>query len=159
MSEHFGISELLNIAIEDERTGAAFYDALAKKACNPKLREILADLASQERYHQKRFEEMHAALGVRKPVEQYPGEYMNYLQTLTGSRAFPDEQTALRLAGECLDDAAGLDLAARFERDTLMLMHELAGLAPDKDASIVRELIREEQAHLVALAQARASLT
>ena len=158
MAELFEVKELVEIAVEDERTGVAFYARLANRARDAELQRTFADLAEQERYHQKRFERMLADLGGHKPREQYPGEYMAYLRTLTNERAFPDEATAMKMADQCPDDAAAIALASRFERDTLMLMHEMRSLVPQRDKAIVDELTREEQAHLVTLAQARRRL-
>ena len=156
MAELFEVAELVKVAIEDEKTGVAFYSKLAQTS--DRLRDTFADLAEQEKYHQKRFEEMLAGLGRHKPKEQYPGEYLEYLNTLTRDRAFPDQQTAVRMAESCSGDKAAIDLASRFERDTLILMNEMRGLVPQKDRAIVEELAKEEQAHLVTLAQARQQL-
>ena len=156
MAELFEVQELVKVAIEDEKTGVAFYSKLAGKS--QKLQDIFAQLAEEERGHQKRFEAMLAGMGNYKSAEQYPGEYMEYLRTLTENRAFPDEQTAMRRAEECADDAAALDLASRFERDTLILMNEMRSLVPDKDRAVVDELASEEQGHLVTLAGAREKL-
>ena len=74
------------------------------------------------------------------------------------SRAFPDHETARRIAAECKDDAAALALAVRFERDTLVLLNELRGMVPAKDRETVDELAREEQGHLVELTRAQEKL-
>jgi rubrerythrin len=156
MSEQFEITELVQVGVEDERTGVAFYGALAKKMKNPQLQKLFANLSEQERYHQKRFEQMLADLGGLKPGhEEYPGQYMAYLRTLTNDRAFPDQQTAMLAAANCASDAAAVELATRYERDTLMLMNEMKTLVPEKDKPVVDELAREEQVHLVMLSEAK----
>ena len=156
MAELFEVAELVKVAVEDEKSGVAFYSKLAEKS--QKLKETFSDLAAQEKVHQKRFEQMLATLGDHKPREQFPGEYTDYLNTLTGTRAFPDEQTAITKAEQCADDLAAVDLASRFERDTLILMNEMRSLVPQKHNEMVDELIREEQEHLVTLANARQKL-
>jgi len=158
MAELFEVAELVKVAVEDERTGVAFYSAMAKKVKDEQMRKTFAELAEQEKFHQRRFEQMLADLGGVRQGEEYPGEYLAYLQALTGDRAFPDEQTALQMVKECKDDHAALALASRFERDTLMLMNEMRRLVPERDKPVVDELASEEQAHLVALAEARAKL-
>ena len=159
MGEMFEVSELVRIAVEDERTGVAFYSALAGKAESPELQETYAELSRMERVHQQHFEEMLQALGDHKAPEQYSGEYSSYLHTLTGDRAFPDEATAIQMANDCADDLAALDLATRFELDTVLLMHEMRKMVPERHRPIVDELIGEEQDHVVVLAQARLSLS
>jgi len=156
MAELLEVAELVKVAVEDERTGVAFYTRLAHKS--DKLKNVFTKLAEEERRHQMRFEEMLADLGGVKPREQYAGEYTAYLKALTNSRAFPDDATAIRMADECSDDSEALLLANRFERDTLILMGEMRKLLPAKSSEIVEELVAEEQSHLVALAEARQEL-
>ena len=156
MAELVEVAELVKVAVEDEKSGVAFYSKLAETS--QKLKKTFSELAAQEKVHQKRFEEMLAQLGSHAPREQYPGEYTDYLQTLTSTRAFPDEQAALRAAEQCADDAAAVDLASRFERDTLILMNEMRSMVPPKHKDLIDELTREEQEHLVTLTQARREL-
>lgn len=155
MAEQFEVAELVKIAVEDERSGVSFYNRLSEKVENSELRDIFADLAEQEKYHQQRFEEMLKRLGGVKTGEEYPGQYMAYLSALTSERAFPTPDAAQRAAEDCASDAEAVGLASRYERDTLMLMNEMSNLVPEKDRGIVNELAAEEQGHLVTLSEAR----
>jgi rubrerythrin len=155
MRELFDVADLVRIGVEDETSGVAFYDRVASKSANPELKKMFLNLAGQERYHKKRFETMLESLGARPQREEYPGEYAQYLQSLTEGRAFPDPQAALRRADQCADDAQAVEVALHFERDTLILMNEMKGMLPEADKVIINEVIREEQAHLVALGDAQ----
>ncbi|MHC4295264.1 MAG: ferritin family protein, partial [Planctomycetota bacterium] len=57
MAELFEITELVKVAIEDERTGVAFYSRLAEKC--ERLKETFERLAEEEKIHLKRFEEIY----------------------------------------------------------------------------------------------------
>ena len=155
MRELFEVSELVRIGVEDEKSGVAFYQKVAEKVSNDDLKKLFADLANQEKYHQKRFEQMLKELGGHTQKEEYPGQYTNYLRALTSERAFPDPDAAIRQADAIASDAEAVDLASRFERDTLILMNEMRSVLPVGDKSIIDELVREEQQHLVSLADAR----
>lgn len=159
MGELFEVAELVRVAVEDEKTGVAFYSKLADNMRDPDLRKTFADLAEQERYHQRRFEEMLETMGEYKAPERYSGEYTSYLTALTTGRAFPDEETAMHMAEQCKDGLSAVELSDRFERDTLILMQEMRKLVPERHRPIVDELADEERAHLVVLANARAKLT
>jgi len=159
MAKMFTVAEVVNVGVEDERSGVAFYSVLAENSSDPELRKTFADLAEEEKEHQRRFEEMLRDLGQVKVPEQYTGEYGSYVRALTSSMAFPDEEAARAAARDCRDDAAAVDLAIRFERDTLMLMQEMQQMVPERDAAIVEELKREEQGHLVVLANAKGALS
>ena len=158
MAQMFTVAEVVNVGVEDERSGVAFYSALAKSASDSGLRKTFARLAEEEQGHQRRFEQMLRDLGHVHVPEQYAGEYGAYVQALTSSRAFPDEETAAAMARDCSDDTVAVDLAIRFERDTLVLMHEMQQMVPQDNAAIVEELKREEQGHLVVLAEAKGKL-
>ena len=154
MGEMFDIAELLRVGVNDERSGVAFYAALAKKAEDPELRRTFAELADEERSHQQRFEAMLADVGEHRDGDRYDGEYGMYLKAMTDMLAFEDEDTAERMANDCVDDAAAVALALSFERSTLNLMHEMKDLVPAKDREVVQQLIDEERSHVVTLARA-----
>jgi len=158
MSPLFHVAELVRMGVEDEKAGVVLYSALAEKTADADLRGTYETLAEQERGHQARFEKMLDDLGNVQPTESHPGEYVEYLRAMLDSRAFPDEATARKKVQESPSDAAALTLAIRFERDTLVLLTELRGMVPDRDQTIVDELTREEQGHLVVLTAAREKL-
>lgn len=158
MSELFEVPELVRVAVEDEKSGVAFYGALADKDWPAEFKQLFASLREQEKYHQRRFEDMLAAMGNYQPKEEYTGQYMDYLRALTDSRAFHDPQAAQALAVACKTPREAIDLATRFERDTLVLLKEMQPLVPERDYDVVDELTREEQAHLVVLQDARRML-
>lgn len=158
MPEIFKVAELVKVAVEDERSGVAFYSTLAEVVKTPQVKEIMAKLAEEEKVHQQRFEEILLNLGGVKAPQTYEDEYVSYLAALTSSRAFPDEQTALKMARRCPDDATAVEMSTRFERDTLMLMNEMRSMASKEHVEIIEELIREEQGHLVTLARAKEAL-
>jgi rubrerythrin len=153
MAELFEIGDLVKVAVEDERTGVAFYGKVAEKS--DKLKETFAELQKAERHHQQVFEGMLAEVGGLKTKEEYDGQYMAYLSAMTASRAFPDTQTAVKMAEGCKGDADALALANRLERDTLILLNELRGMVPPKHAHMVDAIVAEEREHLVTLAKAQ----
>ena len=158
MGELFDVSELVRVAVEDERTGCAFYTAAAERADDPELKKTFAEMADQERYHQTRFENMLAELGEIRPPELYSGEYASYLGALTRDRAFPDQQSARQMAEACESDQAFLDVALGFERNTLNLVNEMRALVPESAKGVVDDITCEEQAHVVSLLDARDKL-
>jgi len=158
MAELFDVSELVRVAIEDERTGGAFYAAAAERVKDRGLKQTLSEMADQERFHQARFEKMLKDLGDVAPPEGYSGEYASYLTTLTKDRAFPDEAAARQMAEACENDRAFLDVALDFERNTLNLINEMRQLMSGKAKAIIDDVTCEEQAHVVSLLEAKDKL-
>lgn len=151
----FDIAELVRIGVEDEKSGTAFYSQLAQTTTSADLKAFYADLAEQEKRHEKRFQDLLADLGTYTPTESYDGEYISYLRAMLDSRAFHDPITARKIAAEIgTDDDAALSMAIRFERDTLVMLNELREMVPERDRPVVDDLAREEQGHLVDLNRA-----
>jgi len=155
MARMFEVAELVKVAINDEKTGAAFYTKLSDLVRDAELAKTFATLAEQERGHQQRFEAMLAEMGDVKPPDLYPEQYLNYVTAMTADRAFPDEDAAVRQAQAVDDDREAIRMALRIERDTLVLMNDMRNLVRDKDRAVVDELIKEEQQHVIDLTDAR----
>jgi rubrerythrin len=155
MSELFEVPEMVRVAVEDERTGVAIYTALAASAQAPAIRALFQKLIGQEKFHQMRFEAILEQLGGHAPREQYEGEYVAYLQTLTSTRAFPTPAAAEEAARRCATDAEAVSLSLQYERDTLALINELRELVGPKHKDVVETIAREERGHIVVLADAK----
>jgi len=154
----FKVSEIVQMAIDEERNGTIFYETLQKCAKSPALREFARRLAAEERGHEKAFTDIRDGLGTFVPPETYPGEYADYVNVLVNGKAFPDDEDAARLAREAGGDVQAVDTAIRFEKNTLLFLNEMRKLVPDRDQPVIEELIEEERRHLVDLTQIRADL-
>lgn len=158
MARRFDVREMLRVAVLDERSGTRLYRDLAGRARNDELRRTFADLAEQEKHHEKRFQEMLDALGEAEPAEQYPDEYVDYLEALVvqGVRQDAHEQGA-----RCTDDVEAVSLAIRFEREQLFLQRDIADVlgGEHEHRAILDQIIQEERGHLVTLSKAKRKLT
>jgi len=154
----FKVSEVVQMAIDEEHNGKLFYGALAERAKSPILRESARRLARQEEYHEKRFTEMRDRLDAPATPESYPGEYANYMNALLAGKTFPSEEGAVKLAQEAESDLHAVSVALLFEKNTLLFLSEMRGLVADRDRATVDELIAEERQHLVDLSNIRTML-
>jgi len=147
----FKVSEIVQMAIDEEHNGYVFYNALADCADSEKLKGAAKRLAVQEQGHERAFIALRERLGGYQPHETYPGEYADYVGVLVGGKTFPDEEGAVKLALEAGGDAQAVVTAMQFEKHTLLFLNEMRGLVPEKDRAVVDELIAEERQHLVDL--------
>lgn len=154
----FKVSEVVQMAIDEEHNGTIFYETLQKVAKSPALRDFAKRLAIEERGHEKAFTAMRDRLSEYVPPESYAGEYSDYVNVLVGGKTFPAEGDAARLAREAGGDVQAVDEAVHFEKNTLLFLNEMRKLVPDRDQSVVDELIEEERRHLVDLTKIRAQL-
>ena len=155
----FRVSEVVQMAIDEEHNGVLFYNALAGCAKSPLLKEAARRLAIQEAGHEKAFTALRDRLGLPTQGETYPGEYADYMNALMNGKSFPNEEAAVKLAQEAGGDLQAIATAILFEKNTLLFLSEMKGLVSDRDAAMVDELIDEERQHLVDLSNLRTMLS
>ena len=150
MANLFAASELINIAIREEGTGATFYRALAEKTKSPELKQFALKTASMEDEHAAKFRKLLGDVGDYRPVaESYTGEYQEYLSYLVEGRIFPMGEDARKMAAAMKSDKQAVEAAAEMEKNTLLLYEELAQFVPEKQRSLLKGIMDEERMHLV----------
>jgi rubrerythrin len=154
----FRVSEIVQMAIDEEHNGTIFYETLQKCAKSPALKEFAKQLAVEERGHERTFTDIRDRLGTFVPPETYPGEYADYVNVLVSGRTFPEDEDAAKLAREAGGDIQAIDAAIRFEKNTLLFLNEMRKLVPDRDQPTIEELVEEERRHLIDLTKVRADL-
>ncbi len=149
MADLFSASELLNIAVREEVTGAAFYRALAAKTDSDALRDFAEETAAMEDEHAAKFRKLLDDVGEYTPRGQsYEGEYEEYLSYLISGRIFPLGEEAEKMAERQKSDAEAVEMAAEMEKNTLLLYQELMQFVPDSQHSILETIMDEERMHL-----------
>ncbi|MCK4361703.1 MAG: ferritin family protein [Dehalococcoidia bacterium] len=148
MGIFFSGSELVNIAIGIERSGAAFYDALVKSARNEASRVIYEYLAVEEKKHIEIFQNMLGSLADYTPPETYTEEYDRYLKALIDSAVFRDDQTAREMAQRSASEAEAIQIAISAEKDSILFYSNLRELVRRSDREAVDKIIEEERSHL-----------
>jgi len=148
MGIFFSGSELVNIAIGIERSGAAFYDALVKSARNEASRVIYEYLAVEEKKHIEIFQNMLGSLADYTPPETYTEEYDRYLKALIDSAVFRDDQTAREMAQKSASEAEAIQIAISAEKDSILFYSNLRELVRRSDREAVDKIIEEERSHL-----------
>ncbi|HID89688.1 MAG TPA: DUF2383 domain-containing protein [Anaerolineae bacterium] len=150
----FTAAEALNMALQIEKSGEAFYTAAARRVPEGEIRAVLEDMAVQERRHYKAFQKLADRVG---PAPTLSGpeweEYEEYVQTALENALFAGPDKALAAAEQVQTADEALRMALGFEKDTLIFFYDLREMMPEKDQNIVTEIIREEKAHVRRLAR------
>ena len=149
----FRAADIVELALELEKNGEAYYRSVADKAQSAKVRELFEDLAYQETLHYKTFQEL-GRTAWDKPLmspEQWQ-EYLDYLQATVQSAFFEGEDKALAAADKAATEQQALRMAMEFEKETLLFFHDLRELVPAGEKPAVLRIIAEEKAHLRRLA-------
>lgn len=150
MSITYSGDEVLEIAIQIERNGYAFYTNVARNLGDGNAKNLLTWLAEEEKSHIGRFEEILSRFsqgGLDMQPEEME-EYNLYLKALADSRVFNTEIEAKEAALKIKSERDAIDLAIGFEKDSLLFLSWMKDLVKGPDIAVVEALQREEMQHL-----------
>lgn len=145
----FQATDVIEMALEIEKSGEAFYRAVAEKAQSLEVRALFEDLAQQEVYHFEAFKKLSKTEWSQPvlPQDQWD-QYLMYLQATVQSAFFQGQDKALALADQVTDEKEAVRLAMGFEKETLLFFHDLRDMVSENDKEVVKRIIDEEKSHL-----------
>jgi len=151
----FTAAEALEMAMEIEKNGEAFYKAAAEKSIDDETKALFEELAVQEQGHYRVFQKMLG--GVQSappalPAEEYD-QYQAYIQVALDSALFAGPDKALDLARQAADRETALRAALGFEKDTLLFFYDLRDMVSEGEKGAISRIIKEEKKHLRRLAR------
>jgi rubrerythrin len=147
----FEPSELIQVAVEIEKSGAATYRRLQEKAVSAPLKELLVVLAEEEEKHQRDFLALGEDYSLADPPETYPGEYQDYVRSLVETHLFSNPKALEDLVEEARTEKDILQLAARLEKDTILFFNGMRRVIKPQKQGVIEGLIVQEENHLVKL--------
>ncbi|MCL0081874.1 ferritin family protein [Dehalococcoidia bacterium] len=158
MSISFSTSELINIAIDIERRGMAFYDVMSQSTENAEARDLFRHLGEMERQHVQIFRDMLGEAGKYQPSESDTEEYAAYLKALVDSAVFTDDLITSGMAANADSDIEALQLAIGAEKDAILFYYLMRDIMPPRTQPTVNKIIAEEKLHLRQLSEAKKRL-
>lgn len=149
----FKAADIIELALQIEKNGEAFYRAVAEKSSSPPIQALFVDLADQEVQHYHFFKKL-AQTAWDKPLmtEEVWQDYLGYLDATVQSAFFQAEDKSLALAETVEDEKEAIRMAMGFEKETMLFFHDLRDLVPEGDKKTVTRIIMEEKNHLRRLA-------
>lgn len=148
MDKYFSACELVEMGIEVERNGKAFYGELKKLAENTQTADVLGYLAEQEDRHIAVFQGIFDNTCDHKPEGVYPDEYFAYIRALAGQYVFTRKGMGKEIASGVGNIKEGVELGIRFEKDSILFYEEMKKYVPEKSGYVIEKLIAEEKGHL-----------
>ncbi len=158
MSIHFTSEEIINLAIDIERRGIAFYDTMARSTENAALSSAFQFLVNMERQHVQIFLGMHTEAERFLTLKNFTAEHSAYLEALAASAVFTDDMVTSEMATKINSDIEALELAISAEKDSVLFYYELRDIMPQTSHSLLSQVINEEKAHLRQLSQLKKEL-
>jgi rubrerythrin len=145
----FTAAEAIEMAMDIEKNGEAFYNAVAAKSSDPDVKALFRDLALQEQGHYKIFQKMlkDVTPAPDLPVDIYD-EYQIYVQAALDNALFAGPDKALAMAEQAGDKETAVRAALGFEKDTLLFFYDVRDMVSEKDQAVISGVIREEKRHV-----------
>jgi rubrerythrin len=161
MSIVFNINEILEIAKQIERNGAAFYRKAAKY--NKSASKLLLEIAEQEDEHLRIFTEMQKELSGQElePTAFDPeGQAELYLKALANKQVFDvDKDPSKTLTGKESINEIFL-MAQQAEKDSIVFYVSMREMVPQKlGGEKLNKIIHEEVKHIFWLANKQKELS
>ena len=155
MSIRLNADEVLEMALDIERSGAAFYKRAADLQESAHIRATLLELAAMEEDHERRFVEMRQGLteAERREMTYDPeGELPLYLRVMADKGVFGKRtDPAAALTGKESTEQV-LRFAVGLEKDSIVFYLGLQELVPERlGGARVRDIIKQEMGHLATL--------
>ena len=145
----FQAADIIELAMQVEQSGEAFYRAVADKVEGQKARELFEYLAGQEVIHYKLFQRLSQSIHEAPFMTDAEWElYMDYLNGTVQSAFFEGTDKALALAETVSDAQQAIQRAIGFEKETLLFFYDLRERIPDTDRPVVEKVIAEEKRHV-----------
>jgi len=149
MNIFFSVQEVVEMAINTERSGQAFYQTASKLAKEKNLKELFQYLAEEEGKHLKVFQGLYNSLKQGPGTTPYNWEEAKlYLKALVDSRFFTGPDKAINLVKEAKSEIETVNLAINFEKDTLLFFYEMLEATKSQDRDLVKKIIEEEKKHI-----------
>ncbi|UCF31347.1 MAG: ferritin family protein [bacterium] len=161
-NQTYNLKEIIEMAIQIETSGAAFYKRVKEIARNEEAEELFGYLEAAEYQHMKDFQDvLDSALEKHGNVEYSVSEQeLLYLRAFASRRIFQDPEDAVAKAEALSDAVEAIDMALDFELRSVSFYQDLARIIEDpEDRASVEDLERQERGHAARLYQIREKMT
>ena len=149
----FRLDEVLELAEEIERNGAAYYRRAAAVVHDGSVRALLESLATKEDEHEKCFHTLRSLLSGSSSFDvKNDEENISYLRAFA-SRSIFHPTSGIEQSDYDLDATTVLKTALGLEKDSIAFYLGIRQSTEGKEAlEIVDRIIREEMGHVTELA-------
>ncbi|MBF0287663.1 MAG: ferritin family protein [SAR324 cluster bacterium] len=149
----FNAKEIFEIAIQIEKNGEQFYARAAEIAADPQLKKALQRLRAMESEHGGIFRKLDKTLEKELMGSFHfdpEGQQGLYLKAIANSHVFSTDIDVHEILNEHNSPQEILDMAIRFEKDSIMYFLGMKEIVPEElGKGQIEQLIQEEQGHVL----------
>lgn len=140
-------ADLIDLAVQTEIRGEAFYRQAASQAKTQETKELFTHLADQEIRHKQVFQGLASSIVTTEIDSTAWEEALAYIES-TVDREFFSPNAPIRTVPQGATEAEMLKQAIAFEQQTLLFFYTLRDLVQPVNRPIVDRIVDEERAHV-----------
>jgi rubrerythrin len=154
----FRAGEIMDMAIQIEHHGVAFYQACLKSPLGQELKDVFNYLIDQEHKHIRIFSAMKKEVSEDTLPEDYPGEMQSYINAFVKKEVFNSPAEAAEEAASLNSALQAVDLAIDFEKRSIRFYSEIQPRVRSSESEKIGKIITEENNHIQDLDNLRKQL-
>ena len=159
MTGKYAGSEVLQMAVEIEKKGKAFYDGVVRNVKDPQAKAIFQYLSDEEVQHEELFRTMLADVESETDKSPYDDtEVVLYFRSLIDKKIFPSEEEGESFSKEMGNPAVAIRIALSLEKDAVLFFNEMLQITQETDRKAVEQVIEEEREHIRRILQLKSEL-
>jgi len=158
MGNSFSACEIVELGVQIEKNGKAFYSTLSEMAGNPEVQGVFKHLADEEEKHMNILHKVFDASCSYEPGGAYPEEYFAYMNAVASDYVFTKKDAGRDMAKNVKDTQEAVVLAIKLEKDSIVFYEGMKEMMAETDQQVVDTVIAEEKKHLKRLADLRSEL-
>ena len=151
-------NDVVRFATRKEEMGEKFYNELAKRTKDEKMKELFQELAREEIVHREFFEKMlknlKQYLNLPEEIPQEEQEYLNYYT----EKIIFDMQKLDQILSQINNIISALDFAIQRELDSILYYSELKRFAQESQQKLIDDIIDQERIHFLKLSRTKEKL-
>lgn len=145
---NFNPREVVEIAVNIERNGKAFYDDMVKKFEDPKIKDVFKYLGDEEVKHEELFTTFLENLENYTPYETYNDDYSAYMKALSKEHVFTDSDKIKKKVEKIETPLDAIELALNFEKDSVIYFTAMKDYVFEDKNGVIDQLAKEEMKHI-----------
>lgn len=144
----FRAVEMLDMAIQIENQGIAFYEACASAKLRQDVLEVFRQLIEQEQLHVEIFSRMKASLDDYSLPETYAGEMRSYVDSFVRDQVFHGPEEGLQQASDIKDPFKAIEFGIGFEQRSILFYSAVKEVIRRSETNVVDDVIAQEHGHI-----------
>ena len=147
MADEYLGKQFLQLAIETEKNGRAFYENSARQSKKKDVQDVFRQLAAREKDHENTFRNMLSRLGNLRATPAANEDYQ-YIRYLADSLIRDSERSQSPKVKPIRTDIEAMEMGIGLEKDCILFYSEARGMLPAADQNIIDMITSEEKKHL-----------